>query len=106
MENRPDIYEHDKEIHGREFRERLCAWRGRALFNSLPKFEPIPGVQGRLWDISEVLLQLCTALAPDFLDLLKNEIIRLASEKKDARQEFIGGSDHKADPFSNAWSAC
>jgi len=91
MENKPNIYEHVEEIHGQELRERLCAWRGRALFNPLPKVDPIQGVQGRLWDISEVLLQLCTTLAPDSLDILKKEIIRLGSEKKDAKQESLEG---------------
>lgn len=91
MANKPDIYEHVEEIYGQEFRERLCAWRARALFKPLVKVDPIPGVQGRLWDISEILLQLCTALAPDSLDMLKKEIIRLASEKKDAKQESLEG---------------
>lgn len=91
MEHKPNIYEHVDEIYGQELRERLCAWRGRALFNPLPKIEPIPGVQGRLWDICEVLLQLCTTLAPDSLGILKTEIVRLGSEKKDAKQESLEG---------------
>jgi len=91
MINKPGQYEDPKPALGLELRERLSAWRARALYQSLPQVNPVEGIVGRLADISKPLFQICMMECPAALDLLKKAILDIAAGQvadKRYSQEF------------------
>lgn len=91
MPNKPGDYENPKAEKGREMKERLTAWRARVMAISLPKIEPIRGLNGRLWDISKPLFQVCKLVCPDKLEILENAILEIAGQRVEDRRETIEG---------------
>ncbi len=65
MLNKPNGYEQPTPRLGLPLKTRLTAWRGHMMGTELPTVQQIPGVSGRLWDISKPLLQLCHLLCPE-----------------------------------------
>jgi len=96
MKNRPGKYEKVQELSGRELRERLVAWRARTLHLRLPEVDLIPGVEGRIWDISEPLLQICQIVSQEAFEELKQEIVKLANEKRETKSESFEATIIKA----------
>lgn len=81
MPNRPGEYENLSPVMGLPFKERLTAWRARMMDRSLPPIAPIPGISGRLWDISRPLFQLASMIAPDAFEQMKEVILAMAGQK-------------------------
>lgn len=88
MENRPGDYEIPREILGQELRERLVAWRARALNDQLPSVDSI-GLSGRFWDITQPILRICKQLCPDEYKNLCNELLCMAKEKVELKKDTI-----------------
>lgn len=91
MPNKPDYYENPTPKLGAELKERLTAWRARALFEALPEIKPIKGLGGRLWDISEPLLQVCKFVNPESLEALTNALLEVANKRIEEKQDSIEG---------------
>lgn len=81
MPNRPGEYENLSPEMGLSFKERLTAWRARMMNRRLPHIEPIPGISGRLWDISRPLFQLEKMIAPNVSEQMENVILEMAGQK-------------------------
>jgi hypothetical protein len=91
MQNRPGTYENPTAETALEIRERLTAWRASAMGLSLPNIQPIPGVSGRLWDISEPLFQVCQMVAPSHMNTLENAILEIAGARVEDKQDTLDG---------------
>ena len=65
--------------------------RAKLINVDLPIVEPIPELSGRIWDISEPLLQICTLICPERLPLLIDELKVIAEEVKQAKADTIEG---------------
>jgi hypothetical protein len=63
-------------------REKLTLWRSDFFDAELPEVESIPGIEARLWDISKPLLQVCTMLYPQGLQVLTDYLLDVAKGKK------------------------
>ena len=91
MPNRPGQYEDLKPEMGMEYRERLTSWRAKWMHRRLPSVEPIPGISGRLWDISKPLFQLAKLVAPEAYAPMKNVILEMAGHKVEDKKETLEG---------------
>ncbi|MFA4919521.1 MAG: hypothetical protein WC581_09740 [Thermodesulfovibrionales bacterium] len=91
MPNKPGNYENPTPGKVREIKERLTAWRARVLDAPLPSIEPIQGIQGRLWDISQPLLQVCKMVYPEGLDRLKDALLEVAGQRIEDKKASIEG---------------
>jgi hypothetical protein len=91
MPNKPGNYENPTPDKGREIKERLTAWRARVQDASLPAIEPIHGIQGRLWDISQPLLKVCKIVYPEGFDSLKNALFEVAGHRIEDKKASIEG---------------
>ena len=56
---------------------------------TLPIVETIEGINGRLWDITKPLFQVCQLICPDAYEFLKREILNIAREKIQDAKETI-----------------
>jgi nitrate reductase NapAB chaperone NapD len=91
MPNKPGNYENPTPEKVREIKERLTAWQARVQDTPLPSIEPIQGIQGRLWDISEPLLQVCKMVYPEGLDRLKDALLEVAGQRVEDKKASIEG---------------
>jgi hypothetical protein len=91
MPNKPGDYENPIPRKGLQIRERLTAWRARVGGMALPELEPIPGLQGRLWDISKPLLQVCKMVAPDKVNDVKEALLEVAHQRTEDNRASIEG---------------
>jgi hypothetical protein len=91
MPNKPGNYENPTPDKVKEIKERLTAWRARVQDAPLPSIEPIQGIQGRLWDISQPLLQVCKMVYPDGLDRLKEALLEVAGQRIEDKKASIEG---------------
>lgn len=91
MQNKPGSYENPKPEKALEIRERLTAWRARVMNKPLPHVEPIPGIAGRLWDISEPLFQVCKMVSPSHMDTLEKAILEVAGQRLEDKQDTLDG---------------
>ena len=102
MPNSPGLYENVAADAGIELKERLTAWRARHMQTPLPDIEPIDEIQGRLWDISRPLLQVCRVVAPERYDELVSMLVETAhgklEEKKDSIEGFVVSALNKLSP--------
>lgn len=91
MPNKPGNYENPQPSSGLELKERLVAWRARMMMNNvtLPIVNTIEGINGRLWDITKPLFQVCQLICPDAYEFLKREILNIAREKIQDAKETI-----------------
>ncbi len=102
MPNRPGDYEDPTPDKAQELRERLTAWRARVMDKPLPEVELIEGINGRLWDITKPLLQICKMVYPDGFNDLKTALLYIAGQriedKKDGIEGQIIGMLHELSP--------
>ena len=91
MPNKPGNYENPTPEKGRAIKERLTAWRARVQDAPLPSIEPIQGIQGRLWDISQPLLQVCKMVYHEGLDRLKDALLEVAGQRIEDKKASIEG---------------
>jgi hypothetical protein len=89
--NKPGQYENLHPLKGLELRERLTAWRVRMMEARLPKIEPIHGVQGRLYDITEPLLQVCALVHPGSLSAFEGVIQEVAGKRRQDKLDTTEG---------------
>lgn len=91
MPNKPGDYENPTPEKAQELKERLTAWRARVMDCSLPEVELIKGLDGRLWDISKPLLQLCKLINPGAYEDLKSTLLNVASRRTEDKKDTIEG---------------
>jgi hypothetical protein len=91
MPNKPEDYENPTPEKLLEIKERLTAWRAGVMGQPLPEVDVIPGIGGRLWDISKPLFQVCQMVSPAHLDTLKGAILEIAGQRREEKQETIVG---------------
>ncbi|RII27755.1 MAG: hypothetical protein CXR31_05880 [Geobacter sp.] len=91
MPNRPGNYENPRPELALELKERLTAWRAKALFTPLPDLHPIEGISGRLWDIAKPLFQVNNLVNPDGCELLQEAILTIAGERSESKKDSTEG---------------
>lgn len=91
MPNKPKDYENPTPEKLMEIRERLTAWRAKVMNKPMPMVETIPGINGRLWDISRSLFQVCQMVCPSYWEMLKMAILEIAGERIEDKRETIEG---------------
>jgi hypothetical protein len=91
MPNKPDNYENPTPEKAQELKERLTAWRARVMNKPLPEVNIIQGLNGRLWDISRPLLQVCKLVYPQGFDELKDALLEVAGQRIEDKKESIEG---------------
>lgn len=91
MPNRPGHYENLIPGMGLSLKDRLTAWRARMMDRHLPQVDPVPGIGGRLWDISQPIFQLANLIAPETFEMIKKVILGLAGQKVENKRETIEG---------------
>lgn len=89
MPNRPGKYENPEPEKAQELKERLTAWRATVIDRPLPEIETIQGIDGRLWDISEPLLQVCKLICPEKLQVLKEALLEVAGQRIEEKKAGI-----------------
>ncbi|HHT9106703.1 MAG TPA: hypothetical protein ACFYD7_12655 [Candidatus Wujingus californicus] len=91
MPNKPSDYENPTPEKAQELKERLTAWRARVMNKPLPKVNIIHGLNGRLWDISKPLLQVCKIVYPQGINELESALIEVAGQRVEDKRESIEG---------------
>ncbi len=91
MPNRPGNYENPRPEKAMILKERLTAWRAKHLTEQLPHLEPIPGISGRLWDITKPLFLVNKILGDINHQTLEDAILRIAGEKGESKKESLEG---------------
>lgn len=91
MQNRPGNYENPTPEKLRDVRDRLTAWRGRVMGQPLPEVDVIPGINGRLWDISRPLFQVCQMVCPSHWEMLKMAILEISGQRVKEKQDSLEG---------------
>lgn len=91
MPNKPGDYENPTPEKAQELKERLTAWRARVMDCSLPEIELIKGIDGRLWDISKPLLQVCKLINPGVYEDLKSSLLNVASRRTEDKKDTFEG---------------
>jgi len=91
MPNKPGDYENPTPEKAQVLKERLTAWRARVMNKPLLGVEMIPGLNGRLWDISKPLLQVCRLVYPQGFDELKSALLEVAGLRIEDKKESIEG---------------
>ncbi len=91
MPNKPGHYDNLTPEMGLPFKDRLTAWRARMMDKHLPQIDPIPGIGGRLWDISQPLFQLALLVAPDSVELMTKVVQEMAGHKVENKRDTLEG---------------
>lgn len=91
MPNMPGNYENPTPDKAQELKERLTAWRARVMNKPLPEIDLIQGLNGRLWDISKPLLQVCKLVYPEGFNELVNALLEVAGQRIEDKKESIEG---------------
>ncbi|PLX98349.1 MAG: hypothetical protein C0623_13620 [Desulfuromonas sp.] len=91
MPNKPGEYEDIKPVMGLELKERLIAWRASMMDKHLPDVDKIPGLNGRPWDISKPLFQLCEMVKPEVKEDMCRVLLGLVEKKAESKRESIEG---------------
>lgn len=91
MPNKPGDYENPTPEKAQELKERLTAWRARVMNKSFPEVNIIQGLNGRLWDISKPLLQVCKLVYPQGFVELKDALLEVAGHRIEDKKESIEG---------------
>ncbi|MDD2851587.1 MAG: hypothetical protein PHY09_06745 [Desulfuromonadaceae bacterium] len=89
--NKPDQYENLIPSMGIQLKERVTAWRARQMGRPFPKVKPIPGITGRLWEISEPLIQLATTIAPATVEQMNRVLLEMSGQKTDDLKDTTEG---------------
>jgi hypothetical protein len=110
MQNRPRNYENPTPEKLRDIRERLTAWRAKVMGHHLPEVEVVPNIDGRLWDISKPLFQVCKMVCPSNEGMLRSAILEMAGQRVEEKQESMEGQiigilkDLSPDGLLSEWS--
>jgi len=91
MPNKPENYENPTPEKLLEIKERLTAWRARVMGQPLPEVDVIPGINGRLWDISRPLFQVCKMVCPSCEVELRKAILEIAGQRVEEKQDSLEG---------------
>lgn len=91
MPNRPGRYINPSPEKALPLRAKLTAWRARHMDGPLPEVAPIDGIQGRLWDITQPLFQVCKLVAPERLDALVEAVLNIATDRTEEKQSSDDG---------------
>lgn len=91
MPNKPQDYENPIPEKAQELKERLTAERARIMNAPLPNIETIQGLNGRLWDISKPLLQVCKMVYPDGFNNLVDALLEIAGQRIENKKASIEG---------------
>jgi hypothetical protein len=96
MPNKPGEYEDPTPEKGLPLKARLTAWRAKMMGRELPRVDRPVGVDGRLWDISKPLFQLCELICPDVRVSMENVLRDMAGQKFEDKKQTIEGRIVKA----------
>lgn len=91
MPNRPGEYEDPKPELGIELKERLIAFRARNMTREFPPVASIPGISGRLWDITKPLFQLCQLFNPEGAEPIKSLLLEMVGKKVEVKKGTLEG---------------
>ena len=91
MPNTPGVYQDPDPELGLPLKAQLTGWRFRTMRQPLPDVDKVTGIDGRLWDISKPLLQVCKMLKPARYQELVDFLLELASDKTESQRESIEG---------------
>ena len=92
MSNMPGDYENPTPEKAQELKERLTAWRARAMANMpFSEIEHMQELNGRLWDISKPLLQVCKLVYPEGFNTLKAALFEIAGQRIEDKKANIEG---------------
>ena len=91
MPNAPGNYENPTPELALDIKERLVAWRGKIMGQSLPDIHPIDGISGRLWDITKPLFQICLIACPERYEALVAAILDIAEQRIQEKKESFDG---------------
>jgi hypothetical protein len=91
MSNKPGYYENISPQCGLGIKEKLTTWRAYAMGSRLPDVGVISGVDGRLWDITKPLFQVCLMVCPERYEDLIATIREVAGHRKDDLRESAEG---------------
>jgi len=91
MPNKPENYENPTPEKLLEIKERLTAWRAQMRGRPLPEVDVIPGISGRLWDISRPLFQVCKIICPSRWEMLKMAILEMAGQRVEEKRDSLEG---------------
>lgn len=91
MPNRPGDYENPTPDKAVVLKARLTAWRARNIASVLPEVPGIPGINGRLWDISKPLLQICKMVCPQRYTELQGAILDIAGQRIEDKRSTVEG---------------
>ncbi len=91
MPNKPGDYKNVKLEETLPFKERLTAWRARALYEKFPDIDIPSFLSGRLRDITRPLMQVVRSLSlPDY-PLLIEALREVASQRSEDKQGTLDG---------------
>jgi hypothetical protein len=91
MPNKPAVYENPTAEKAQPLRERLTAWRARIMDKPLPAVETVEGLNGRLWDISMPLIQICKLVASDKEKTLTDALLSISGQRLEDKKESTEG---------------
>jgi hypothetical protein len=91
MPNRPGRYEDPEAEKAQELKERLTAWRAKVFDKPLPDIEIVPELNGRLWDITKPMLQVCRLVSTERVKDLEEVLINISAQKKEEKGAYIEG---------------
>lgn len=89
--NKPGSYRDSAGEDSLIFRERLLAWRASMMNRSLPDVEQPKGIQGRLWDVSKPLFQICKLVCDDQYERLEKFLVSIARQKSEEKRNSDEG---------------
>jgi hypothetical protein len=91
MPNAPGNYDNPTPELALDLKCRLTAWRARMMGKALPAVEPIKGIDGRLWDITQPLFQLCLAVCPQRYKALVDAVQKISGQRTEEKKESLDG---------------
>jgi len=91
MPNRPGRYEDPEPEKAQELKERLTAFRARVFDKPLPDIDVVPELNGRLWDITKPMLQVCILVCPERVKHLEEVLINISAQKREEKGAYIEG---------------
>jgi hypothetical protein len=91
MPNSPGNYENPTPELAADLKCRLVAWRARMMGRELPAVKPINGIDGRLWDITQPLFQICLAICPNRYNTLIDAVLEIAGQRTEEKKESFDG---------------
>jgi|GEM_PF-1909374 len=91
MPNVPGDYEDITPDKGVFLKDRLTAWRARMLGAKLPSVEKVPGITGRLWEITKPIFRVCNLVNPDVYEQLAKLLLGQASQKFEDKKDTLEG---------------